>query len=222
MLPRWFRPIGIILACLAFVPFAIVAKVRSTNSSETRPQIIFDMDQQPKFKTQAPNDLFADGRAMRPQVPGTVAKGELREDDHLFRGKVGDGWAAAFPTPVTGEMLARGRERYIIFCMPCHGYAGNGDGPVARRADKLAEGTWIPPITYHSDALRNQPVGQIFNTISNGVRTMPSYGGQIPVDDRWAIVAYVRALQRSRWAGLEDVPAEEREQLRQRLPADGK
>ncbi len=202
------------MACIALVPFALVARKRAVETSRTRPQIIFDMDQEPKFKTQSPNALFADRRAMRPEVPGTVARGELREDDHFYRGKVGDQWAVDFPAPVTREMMNRGKERYEIYCMPCHGYAGDGDGPVAQRAEKLAEGTWIPPTSYHSDALRKKPVGEIFNTITNGIRTMPSYAGQVPPADRWAIIAYVRALQRSRWATIDDVPAAERDGLR--------
>lgn len=213
MLPRWFFPIGIILASLALVPFALVWKMRAVPSSETRPQIIFDMDQQPKFKTQAPNDLFADGRAMRPVIEGTVARGALEEDDHYYRGQVDGEWAAALPQKPTAEMLQRGRERYEIFCMPCHGLSGHGDGPVARRAESLAEGTWIPPTTYHSDPMREQPVGQIFNTISNGIRSMPAYGAQIRVKDRWAIVAYVRALQKSQWTRVDQMSADDRENL---------
>ncbi len=213
MLPRWFFPVGIIIACMALVPFALVWKMRAVSSSETRPQVIWDMDQQPKFRTQSPNNLFVDGRAMRPAIEGTVARGALEEDDHYYRGELEGEWAGTLPLTVTGEMLQRGQDRYAIFCMPCHGLSGYGDGPVSRRAEALAEGTWIPPLSYHSDPLREQPVGQIFNTISNGIRTMPAYGGQIRVKDRWAIVAYVRALQKSQWVDVNELSADERGNL---------
>ncbi len=214
MIPRWFLPVGIITLCLALVPFAIVAKIRSTKSTETRPQIIFDMDQQPKFKAQAVNGLFADGRAMRPRVPGTIPRGELQEDDHLYRGKTGGEWATDFPMEVTSRMMQRGRERYDIFCLPCHGYTGDGNGIVSQRAESLREGIWIPPLSYHSDVIRSKPVGNLFNTISNGIRSMPAYGTQIGTEDRWAIVAYIRALQRSQNATIDDVPAAKQSKLR--------
>ena len=118
------------------------------------------------------------------------------------------------PVAVTAQLMRRGQERYDVFCTPCHGYAGNGDGIVAKRAERLQEGTWTPPSSLHTDLVRSRPDGQLFNTISNGVRTMPAYGSQIPVADRWAIVAYVRALQRSQGARVADVPAELRSQLR--------
>lgn len=213
MLPRWFFPAGIVVACLALIPFALVWKVRAVKSNETRPQIIFDMDQQPKFKTQSVNRLFADGRSMRPAVEGTVARGELRDDDHLYRGRVDGEWADTFPMVITPEMMARGRDRFEIYCMPCHGLSGHGDGPVARRAESLAEGTWTPPTDYHTDPVRQQPVGQLFNTITNGVRSMPAYGGQVPVKDRWAIVAYLRALQKSQWTKADELPAADRGKL---------
>ena len=110
--------------------------------------------------------------------------------------------------------MKRGKERFDVFCAPCHGLAGNGDGLVAKRADRLQEGTWTPPSSLHTDLVRSRPDGQLYNSIANGVRTMPAYGSQIPVPDRWAIVAYVRALQRSSNARVADVPAELRSQLR--------
>ncbi|MBN1490776.1 MAG: cytochrome c, partial [Phycisphaerae bacterium] len=162
---------------------------------------------------QAANPLFADGRAMRPVVAGTVARGRLDTDTHRVRGKIDDAWVDAFPMPVTRERLERGRGRYDVFCAECHGLSGYGDGPIHRRAETLEESRWIPPTTFHDDTIRNQPVGQLFDTITNGIRTMPAYGPQIPVDDRWSIVAYMRALQRSQHASLDNVPAEEREKL---------
>jgi mono/diheme cytochrome c family protein len=105
--------------------------------------------------------------------------------------------------------MKRGQQRYNIYCAPCHGLAGEGDGLVAKRAQELQQGTWaFPPTSLHSEAVRPQPVGQLFNTITNGVRKMPAYGAQISVQDRWAIVLYVRALQRTQNARPEDVPPE--------------
>ena len=111
-------------------------------------------------------------------------------------------------------LLQRGHERYDVYCSPCHGLAGFGDGMVAKRADELQEGTWTPPASFHTALVRERSVGQLFNTISNGVRNMPAYGPQIPIQDRWAIVAYVRALQRSQNATVDDVPPDIRAQLR--------
>jgi mono/diheme cytochrome c family protein len=116
--------------------------------------------------------------------------------------------------PVDRDLLERGRQRYDVFCSPCHGLAGFGDGMVARRADELQEGTWTPPTSFHSDLIRQRPDGHLYNTITNGIRNMPGYGSQIPVEDRWAVVAYVRALQRSQNATVDDVPPAIRAQLR--------
>jgi mono/diheme cytochrome c family protein len=132
----------------------------------------------------------------------------------LTAGRAGEGWIEAIPLEVDTGILQRGRERYDIFCSPCHGLAGFGDGMVAMRADELLEGTWTPPTSFHTDLIRGRAPGQLFNTISNGIRNMPAYGPQIPVEDRWAIVAYVKALQRSQNATVDDVPEDLRAQLR--------
>ncbi len=213
-MPRTVIYAGILLAVLALVPLALVARARTTTSPVPRLQPIQDMGKQPKFKPQTPDPLFADGRAARPPVPGTVARGELQENEAYWQGRVNGEWITAFPVPVTQALMRRGQERFDIYCAPCHGLAGYGDGPVAKRADRLQEGTWVPPSSYHTDLVRGRPVGQLFNTITNGIRNMPSYGAQIPVADRWAIVLYVRALQRSQDARPEDVPPELRGQLR--------
>jgi hypothetical protein len=213
--PRWLIFAALIFTALAIVPFALISRARTTTSSQPRFNIVPDMDNQPKFRAQQANPMFADGRAMRLPVAGTVARGELREDGALYRGKDSDDqWVIVFPMPVTTQLMQRGHERFDIYCTPCHGYAGYGDGLVAKRADRLQEGTWTPPSSLHTELVRARPVGQLFNTITNGARTMPAYGAQIPVADRWAIVAYVRALQRSQNAGVADVPAELRSQLR--------
>jgi mono/diheme cytochrome c family protein len=129
-------------------------------------------------------------------------------------GKLGESWGEAIPIEIDRSLIERGRQRYDIYCSPCHGLAGFGDGMVARRADELLEGTWTPPTSFHSDLLRERPAGHLFNTITNGIRNMPAYGPQITVEDRWAIVAYVRALQRSQNATVDDVPDDIRAQLR--------
>ena len=214
MAPRWLVYAVVLLGTLALVPFALIARSRATTSGRPRIHLILDMAKQPKLKAQAANPLFADGRAMRPPVPGTVARGNLDGDEPYRTGRTGDGWVTAFPVRVTEQFMRRGQERYDIYCTPCHGMAGYGNGPVAMRADALREGTWTPPSSYHTDLVRGRPVGQIFNTITDGIRNMPAYGEQIPVADRWAIVAYVRALQRSQAASVADVPAELRRQLR--------
>lgn len=212
--PRWFGLAILILAAASFIPIALIARERATRVDRPRLQIIPDMDQQPRFKAQQANPLFADGRAARPPVPGTVAVGHARLDDHLYRGIEDGAWAEAFPFPLTPELLQRGRERYGIYCAVCHGQAGAGDGIVNARALRLQEGTWTPPSNLHDQVVVERPVGHLFNTISNGIRNMPAYGSQIPERDRWAIVAYVRALQRSQRAPVDDVPAETRGQLR--------
>jgi mono/diheme cytochrome c family protein len=172
------------------------------------------MDNQPKYKAQSRNPMFADRRAMRPPVVGSVARGTILGDPALTSGKIGEDWVEVIPVTVDSDLLERGRERYDIYCSPCHGLVGFGDGMVAKRADELLEGTWTPPTSFHSELLRERQVGHLFNTISNGIRNMPAYGPQIPVEDRWAIVAYVRALQRSQNAITDDVPPDIRAQLR--------
>ncbi len=214
MMPRWLVYSLILLGAAALVPLALIARARATTSELPRIQPIRDMAKQPKYKTQSANSLFADGRAMRPAVEGTVARGELHEDAALWSGRAADGWVTAFPVPVTEQLLRRGQERYDIYCSPCHGLAGYGDGPVAKRADALQEGTWTPPSSYHTDLVRSRPVGHLFNTVTNGIRNMPGYAAQIQAADRWAIVAYVRALQRSQDAKTADVPADLQRQLR--------
>ncbi len=168
-----------------------------------------DMMYQPKYMPQSQSNFFADSATMRPSVPGTVAREELRADDAYYRGMNKDSsFVKISPVPVTLLVLKRGQERYNIYCSVCHGRVGDGKGIMVDRG-------YIPPPSYHTDRLRNMPDGQIFDDISNGVRNMPAYRNQIPVSDRWAIVAYLRALQRSQNAGENDVPLEQRQQLRQ-------
>jgi mono/diheme cytochrome c family protein len=206
----------IVVTCAAVVPIALAVKARHSKSDKPRVHIIQDMDSQPKYKAQRENPIFADGRADREALPGTVAVGHLNEDDHFYRGRGGGGWARTFPAQVelSEETMARGKARFGIYCTPCHGQAGLGDGMVHKRAEALAQGGWIQPSNMTQDYLRYMPVGELFNTITNGVRTMPAYGPQIPPEDRWAILMYVRALQKSQAGALNDVPESERGSLK--------
>jgi mono/diheme cytochrome c family protein len=213
-LPRWLLFTLVTLVVLSWVPLALIMRARVTTSSKPRIHIVPDMDNQPKYKTQSRNALFADRRAMRPPVAGAVARGAVIGQEEVMTGKVGESWVVEIPVAVDEETLAVGRQRYDIYCSPCHGLAGYGDGMVAKRADELLEGTWTPPTSFHTDLIRQREAGHLFNTISNGIRNMPAYGPQIPVEDRWAVVAYLRALQRSQNATTDDVPEDIRAQLR--------
>ena len=152
------------------------------------------------------SSFFDDGRGARPQVPGTVARGGLQEDEHLFRGTVNGEQATDFPMDVTAELLARGENRYVIYCAPCHDAAGTGQGMVVKRG-------FTSPPTYHSDRLRDMPVGYFFDVITNGFGAMYDLSDRIEPEDRWAIVAYVRALQLAQDARIDDVPADQRARL---------
>lgn len=188
----------VILGVASAVPFALAAKARYSKSASPRIHAVGDMDWQPKYKAQRENTVFADGRATRLPDPNTVAVGELREDRHFYEGKVGGGFARTFPPQVRLDDLTmqRGQERYGIYCAPCHGLGGEGNGMVAKRAEELQQGTWVPPTNLTQDYLRNQPVGELFHSISNGIRNMPPYAPQVSTSDRWAIIMYLRALQR--------------------------
>jgi mono/diheme cytochrome c family protein len=206
MLPRPIRWALIALGVLALLPIACIYRARNATSPQPRVHIVQDMDNQPKFKAQRVNPMFADGRAQRAPVAGTVARGQARDDDHFYRGLVGGAFATSFPegSPVTPVLLARGRERYDIFCGPCPGATGLGNGTVVQRGFKAAA-------SHHIERLRNETNGYWFDVITNGFGVMPPAGPQIPVKDRWAIVAYVRALQLSRHAALTDIPEAQRE-----------
>ncbi len=162
-----------------------------------------DMHDQPKYTPLRASTFFADGRSARPQVAGTVARNELHEDTLLYTGKIDGADASVFPFVVDEKVMARGRERYDIYCSPCHGRTGNGDGMVVRRG-------YRPPPTLFSDRLRLAPVGHFFDVMTSGFGAMPDYAAQVNAEDRWAIVAYIRALQLSAHATIEDVPADRR------------
>ncbi|MGI8991693.1 MAG: c-type cytochrome, partial [Bryobacteraceae bacterium] len=169
-----------------------------------------DMHDQPKYKPLRHSNFFEDGRTSRPLVPGTVARGELHEDVAFYTGKNGKDDLDAFPIQVDKAVIERGRQRFNIYCSPCHGEIGNGLGMIVRRGFKQ-------PPSYHIDRLRKAPVGHFYDVISNGYGAMLNYAQQIEARDRWAIVAYIRALQYSQNANVAELSPEERAQL----PAPG-
>lgn len=160
-----------------------------------------DMHVQPKQNPFSQSDFFPDRRSERPPVEGTVARGQLHEDAYLYTGKLGNVPGDYMPFPVTKEVLERGRERYNIYCSPCHSLVGDGNGFVPSR------GFSRKPPSYHIPRLQKAPLGYLFDVITNGFGIMPDYRSQIVPDDRWKIVAYVRALQLSQNATQADAPA---------------
>ena len=166
-----------------------------------------DMHDQPRYKPLARSDFFADQRSARPKVEGTVARGQLKEDTLLYTGKVGADFSTLLPFALDRALLDRGQERFGIYCSPCHGLTGRGDGIVVQRGFRNR------PASFHDDRLRAKPAGYFFDVISNGFGAMQDYSAQIAVRDRWAVVAYVRALQLSQNATIDDVPAQERAAL---------
>jgi mono/diheme cytochrome c family protein len=165
-----------------------------------------DMQDQPRYKPLAATDFFGDGRSARPLVADTVARGQLRIDDALYTGKIGDTDVDTFPFPITRADLQRGQERFNIYCSPCHSRVGDGNGIVVRRGFRQAA-------NYHSDKLLKAPVGHFFDVITNGFGAMPSYASRVPPEDRWRIAAYIRVLQLSQNATIDDVPPSERAAL---------
>ncbi|MFM1831585.1 MAG: hypothetical protein RLZZ558_1925 [Planctomycetota bacterium] len=217
-MPRSFLYVGLILLLCLLIPPAVIARVRATPNPNLPIHIIQDMDFQAKFKTQAVNPLFADRRTIRPPVESTVARGETYLDGHLYDGVVNGQWADTLPAevPLALATLQRGQERYNIYCSVCHGETGGGDGIVNDKAMELVANTngpvngtvWVQAKNLvHDETVTGQPVGQLFHTITHGIRNMAGYGSQVPVEDRWAIAAWVKVLQRSQNARPQDVPA---------------
>ena len=261
------RPIvlgAILLVIAGLIPAMIILNIRAGYSTAPRFHVFFDMDFQPKKKAQQTTTIFADGRTMRPQVKGTVGRGQLEEQDPFYLGydpakltaidtldtgkfvslqepKAADApaatsaadapqataapataspapvapapalnlpWIDKLPIEVTEANMALGKQKFETYCSACHGYAGFGDGLVHKRADSLAQGYWLAPTSLHVDKVRTQPVGQIFHTITKGQGKMASYASSLNPKERWAIVLYVRALQKSRNADMSEVPAD--------------
>ena len=170
-----------------------------------------DMHDQPKFRGNRGTSFYADKRSVRPVVEDTVARGQLRLDEKFYTGKEGGKPLVDLPVPVTAALLSRGRQRYDIFCTPCHDHTGSGLGTVVRRGFRR-------PNSFHVDRLRDSPAGYFYDVMSNGFGSMSDYSAQLEPEDRWAIVAYIRALQLSQRAALLDVPETERAKL-DALPA---
>lgn len=160
-----------------------------------------NMDQQPRVEAQEVNNFFEDGRAMRQPVEGTVPRGLRKSDVEYYEGVDENGdWISETPVELTRSILYRGQERYNVFCTPCHGITGDGQGIIM-----TGQYGYVPAPTFHQERLREAPDGEIYSAIYNGVRNMPSYAHQVPVEDRWAIVAYVRALQASQNVSEDDI-----------------
>jgi mono/diheme cytochrome c family protein len=210
--PRVFYALALLIVCFGMVPPAVIFYMRTVPKTEPRIHLIQNMDNQPKFKAQQTNSMFRDNRAMRPPVPGTVAQDAMVNNTHLWLGTVDGAFATTFPPSivVNRALLQRG-QRFNIYCLPCHGVVGEGTGPVHKAAMRLMENgtngtTWVQPRNLHDEVVTEQSPGRIFHTISNGLNNMASYAAQIPAADRWAIVAWIEALQVSRNAPADQVP----------------
>ena len=187
---------------VALLGFVVLAGCRGTVSDKPPVHLNLNMDYMERYDPQEASRFFEDGRTMRPPVPGTIARGMLKADARFYQGVEADGsYVLDMPVPITEAFVERGRERYNIYCAVCHGRAGDGKGIV------MTGGYGFAQIGYHNDRLRGIENGYLYEVIANGIRTMPAYGQQIPVADRWAIVAYMRALQRSQNATEGDIPA---------------
>src|SRR5215469_136949 len=173
-----------------------------------------DMQDQPKYKPQRGSDFFADARSGRPEVDGTIARGSLEEDTAYYQGKDANGDDVdTFPIAVDKAFIERGQSRYNAYCSPCHGAIGNGLGMIVRRGFKQ-------PPSYHIDRLRNAPVGHFYDVITNGYGAMLNYAQQLQVRDRWAVVAYIRALQYSQNVNVSELTADARTKVGQPLSAE--
>ena len=184
---------------IVFATFAVFASIVVAGCRQ-------DMHDQPKYIPLRESAFFNDDRSARPLVEGTVARGHLHDDELLYTGKARGEDATVFPFAVTADVMTRGQERFNIYCSPCHGRTGQGDGMVVRRGYRR-------PPSLHQDRLRTAPAGHFFDVITNGFGAMPDYAAQVRAEDRWAIVAYVRALQLSEHATVADVPAAERDRI---------
>jgi mono/diheme cytochrome c family protein len=170
-----------------------------------------DMHDQPRYKPLAASEFFSDHRSARPMVEGTIARGHLEIDEARYTGKIAGDDVDQFPIPITKDDIVRGQTRFNIYCTPCHGRLGDGTGMVVSRGFRQ-------PPSYFSDRLVKAPVGHYFDVITNGFGAMASYASRIQSDDRWRIVAYIRALQLSESATLNDVPADQRQNIPEEPP----
>ena len=164
------------------------------------------MQDQPKFKPLRRSDFYEDQRSSRPLVEGTVARGQLQADAYMYTGMINGEPGNEMPFSATRQVMERGHERFNVYCSPCHSRLGDGNGIVVQRGFRR-------PPSFHIDRLRQAPVGHFFDVMTNGWGAMPSYASQIPVEDRWKIIAYIRALQLSQDAKPTDLPADEQRKL---------
>jgi len=194
---RWRR---LSAGALALTSLVTAGCARGCTSSRPPIHLNPSMDDQPKVRPQTASTFFYDGASMRQPVPGTIAIGGLKEDTAFFTGKGADGqFVAKIPMTADDALLERGRQRYVIYCQPCHDARGDGKGILFQRGS-------VPTATFHQDKILKYPDGQIFDVITNGMGLMPAYRWPIPPADRWAIIAYVRALQRERLARAAAAP----------------
>jgi mono/diheme cytochrome c family protein len=194
----------------------VIAGKRGDMSRQPPIELFADMDRQPKLRPQAANTFFKDGLSSQPPIPGTIARGSAYQDSPENTGKIPGttNWVQTMPVPITAQLLKRGQERYNINCAPCHGGQGDGTGITTKFGMTVIA-------NLHDGATRKIPQqtdGEIFNTISYGKGLMGAYAANVTIPDRWAIVAYVRALQRSHLATIDDVPADRRSELTKPLP----
>lgn len=190
---------------LAVASVCLIAGRQGDKSLKPPIEIIPDMDRQPKLRPQAGNDFFANGKSSQLKVEGTVARGSHYADNEVNTGRIpgSTNFVAFIPVPVTKELMARGHQRYDINCAPCHGKVGDGKGITTKY-------NMVAVANFHDLRLVSMTDGEIFNTITHGKNLMGSYGANVEIEDRWAIIAYIRALQRSRLATIDDVPAPNR------------
>ena len=197
---------------LTIVAVMLIAGKRGDISRKPPIEVFPDMDRMPKLRPQAANGFFADGMSSQLPVPGTIARGSAYQDIPANTGKITGttNWVINIPVPVTEQLLARGQERFGIYCAVCHSAAGDGKGITGKYG-------MVAMANFHDPRIVKMPDGELFTVITYGRNLMGPYGGQIDIQDRWAIIAYVRALQRSRLAILDDVPADQREGLRRSM-----
>lgn len=188
----------------AYIRLGIIGLICVTVLSSCRQ----DMHDQPRPEPYEVSNFFEDQRASRPLVEGTIARGQLRLDDHLYTGKVNGELVTTFPFAVTMDVMRRGQERFNIFCSPCHGLTGDGKGMIVQRGFRAPE-------SYHSQRLRDMPVGHFFDVMTNGLGAMYSYEGRVSPRDRWAIAAYIRSLQLSQGATLKDLPSRDQQRIQE-------
>ncbi len=203
--------IGVLLQLGLIIP--LMGCFRGTPSENTPIHLVLNMDDQEKFKPYAKNTFFKDESSMRMPVEGTIARDDLHDDKpEYYTGKSASGTLVAKnQVPLSSLVMERGQQRYNIYCQPCHGAVGDGKGIVAQRG--MTQG-FVPPTSFQTADMMKKPDGHYFDVITHGIRNMQSYQYQVKVEDRWAIIHYIRALQRSQHASMKDVPNSMRDKVK--------